>query len=138
MNSSQFMLFYHKLCIFFTIIAIIPLVDITNYIYFMVDKKTNEWLKDNADRLSVEDLQDLESLLKNRGYSAILGFFLALFPQYSILTISNMGKYKNQSPKTKFYIGVLMFLPFFSSYVLSRPFHNNYVNYVHSLQEKYK
>ena len=99
---------------------------------------SENWIQENIEKLSIEELQELDGKMKRRGFSAIFGFIVGMFPQYTLLTHPMIRNYKETGFKGRIGIIVLLPVPFLFAYVISRPFSNSYDEYFKSLQEKYK
>jgi hypothetical protein len=89
-----------------------------------------DWIKNNTERFTIEELDELDKYRRYKGYSAIFGFFVFMFPQYTIVS-----KLKTQK---SIYSISLHLLPLLGCYIASRPISYKQNVFVNSLYEKYK
>ena len=95
----------------------------------------NRWVMENADIIDIDELEKLESIRSKIKFSALSGFILGLFPQYTILCNPSFSKVKGI--RKKIYLTCLIILPCLTAFLFSRPSEHSYKSYIRELQSTY-
>lgn len=99
---------------------------------------SEEWIVTNIEKFTIEELEMIDSHSRFKGYCAVGGFILGLFPQYTLMTHPFFRNYKEKGVVGRVSLLGLVTIPFLSSYIISRPANSWQEKFIGELQEKYK
>ena len=96
-----------------------------------------QWLKDHLDELEPEEMETIESNTTNIKTSALTGFILGLFPQYTLLSHPFLKNHMQNGFKAKLGVALAIPIPIIFSMLCSNYFYDTQEAYISQLRLKY-
>ena len=97
----------------------------------------SKWIDENVDKMSYEELEKLETYSTGRGYSAVGGFVLGMFPQYTLMTHPKIAFYNEYGVVGRLRVVAVAIIPLILAYGCSRPYSYAYRKLIDELKQKY-